>query len=188
MARLKPGRVSVCCDDYWGGEAAAVLGAHAHDAAAARIDDRLDYVAALVQRGPRCYGMSSKQLIKVSARPNQAVARKVGKIGPLQLERSLAAVDSQALVVQPAGFFGGVDAQPDQLARATRGEAVTADFLPRERALLQQGDAQAMASQVGCRRRAGRAGANHDHVSVDSRRARDDRVRQVPRTGRAHSW
>ena len=136
------------------------------------VDDRLDHVAELVQRGPGRYRVAGQQVIEVGARPDQTVGGKVGKIGPLQLEGSLAAVDPQALVVQPTGRFGGVDAEPDQLPGAARGETVPADLLPGKPALLQQRDVQPAASQVGRRRRAGRAGADDDHIGVDSRRGR----------------
>jgi hypothetical protein len=64
--------------------------------------------------------MSRQQLIKIGARPDQAVWGEVGKIGPVQMEGTLAAVDAQTLVVQPTGGFGGVNPKPDQLLRAAR--------------------------------------------------------------------
>ena len=97
--QTQPRRISICGDDDRCGESAAVLGADPNHSIGAGVDDRLDHVAELIQRRSRCHRMTRQQLVEVGAWADQAVRRKVSKIGPFQLEGTFAAIDSQALVV-----------------------------------------------------------------------------------------
>lgn len=72
----------------------------------------------------------------------------------------------QALVVQPAGFFADVDAQPQQLLGGPRGQLVAAHLVARKGALFEQCDAQALIGQPAGGGRAGGARPDDDDVRV----------------------
>ena len=121
----------------------------------------------LVQGGTLGDRAAGEQLVEVGTLSDQAEGRELGQRGPWQFERLRPpAVDPKALVVQPAGLFGDVDAQPEQLLGGARGKAVTADLVAWEPALLQKGDAQAAIRQPAGGGRTGRARPDDDDVRL----------------------
>jgi hypothetical protein len=112
----------------------------------------------------RLLGVAGELLVEVVALADQAVVREGGEIGPVELEPDAAADDPQALVAQPAGLLGDVDAHGDELLDRARGEAVAADLLARELGLLQEQDVETGLGEVVRGRGAGWPRAHDDHI------------------------
>lgn len=131
-----------------------VTSGHADDPSGALVEDGVVDVGALNQVGPQLDRMPGDQVVEVGAVAGESVGRVVGQRWPVEGERLHAsAVDPQALVVEPAGFLGDVDAQAGQDAGGTWREAVATDLLAREVRLLEQRHLQAATGQVsggGC--------------------------------------
>lgn len=165
----QPRGVAVGGDDQRGVEGDGRLllahpGVDAGDPAGARVHDRRADVAALVQPGPGLLRLPGQLLVEVVALADESVVRVAGQIGPVELEPYAAADDPQALVAQPAGLLGDVDAHPDELLGGARGQTVAAHLLARERGLLQEQDVQSRLGQVVRRGGAGRARPHDDDV------------------------
>jgi len=147
--------------------AAAVLGRDARDAAGAVVKDRAVDVGVLKQRGARRDGVLRQHVVEVGAGTDEAVGREVGEVRPVHLERfGASAVDTQALVVEPAVLLRGVDAQSRECPRGAGGQAVAAHLLTRKLRLLQQRHVQPVLRQVGRGRRPSRAGPDDDDVRL----------------------
>ena len=149
------GRVAVGSHHDRCGEGAAVLGGDPGDTFGALIDHHAGDVGLLVQGGTLLHGPVGEQLVEVGALAHQPEGRELGQRRPGQFERfGPAAVDPQALVVQPAGLVGDVDPEAQQLLDRSGRQAVAAHLVAGERALLEQGHREALIGQpAGGRRR-----------------------------------
>ena len=101
---------------------------------------------------------------------DQAVVGPGRQPRPVHLDDLPAAEDPQALVPDPAGGRGDVDAHVGERLDPARREPVAADLLARERGLLEDGDVETGLRQVPGGARAGRTGAHDEDVGVRSGR------------------
>jgi len=109
-----------------------------------------------------------EELVEVGAGTYEAVVREVIELGPRHLERlDASSVDAKALVAQPSGFGGGVDAELDELAGRPRRQAISADLLAGEVGLLEDEDVEAGTGQV--RGGGGATGASADDDDIGAR-------------------
>ena len=166
-----PARVTVCRNDDRRLEDDVALGSdrpgqHTDHTAGTVVDDGLRRRRLLVQRDSEFLRAPGQDLIEVEAGADQAVIGKAGEFGPRQLHPHAASNDPQALVVQPARFRAGIDAELHELLHGAWGEAVAAHLFAREGVLLEQHDVDPGLREMGRGRGARRAGADHDHVGL----------------------
>jgi hypothetical protein len=138
-------------------------GLHAEDAAIVA-EDGAGHGDTFGQPGAGLLRGAGQRLVEVEPAPDQAVPGVAGQLGPGQLEPDPAADDAQPLVPHPAVLLADGHAHADQGPDGTRGQPVTADFLPRERGLLQHQHVDPGAGQVARSGRTGWPGPDHDDV------------------------
>jgi len=121
-----------------------------------------------------------EELVEFRAASRQAEARERLQFRPREHEgRHPAAVDPEAVVVDPARGLRDVETQADHRPGAPGRQPVTAHLVAGELGLLQQRHLQAAAREVPRGRRAAGAGPHHDDVGFHDARAR-------PRSGVDH--
>ena len=130
----------------------AVLAMHAGDPAGPLVPDRRRDRGGDPHPGAGLDREGGQHLVEVAPGPDQTEVREVLQDRPGQLQAGAAADHPQALVLDPVRA-GDVDAQGEHLLDAARGQAVTADLVPREGGLLQQQHVDAGAGQIGGGRR-----------------------------------
>ena len=80
-----------------------------------------------------------EEVVELGTAPGETEGREGLELGPREDERlDASAVDAEALVMNPAGLGGDVDAHPDQGAGATGGESVAAHLVAGEGGLVEE--------------------------------------------------